>query len=66
MNEQIGIRLFTGLGDSKEFAEELFDAVARREKVNVENGITIDELKLFWEDMTKQDLDSRLGIFFDM
>ncbi|XP_061963966.1 putative respiratory burst oxidase homolog protein H [Populus nigra] len=55
-----------GLGDSKEFAGEIFDAIARRKNIFTANGITKDELKLFWEDMTKQDLDSRLGIFFDM
>ena len=60
------IPFFAGLGDSKEFAGEIFDAIARRKNIFTANGITKDELKLFWEDMTKQDLDSRLGIFFDM
>ncbi|CAH9130289.1 unnamed protein product [Cuscuta epithymum] len=55
-----------GMGDSKEFAGELFDALARRRKIEVENGITIDEMREFWEDMTDQDLDTRLHIFFDM
>ncbi|EEF29574.1 putative respiratory burst oxidase homolog protein H isoform X2 [Ricinus communis] len=55
-----------GLGDSKEFAEEIFDAIARRKNISTGNGITKDQLKLFWEDMTKQDLDARLQIFFDM
>ncbi|KAJ6755782.1 RESPIRATORY BURST OXIDASE-like protein J-RELATED [Salix purpurea] len=55
-----------GLGDSKEFAGEIFLAIARRKNICPANGITKDELRLFWEDMTKQDLDSRLGIFFDM
>jgi dual oxidase len=60
------IPFFAGLGDSKEFAGEIFHAIARRKNICPANGITKDELKLFWEDMTKQDLDSRLGIFFDM
>ncbi|KAG6744216.1 hypothetical protein POTOM_052927 [Populus tomentosa] len=62
--EKFGICI--GLGDSKEFAGEIFHAIARRKNICPANGITKDELKLFWEDMTKQDLDSRLGIFFDM
>ncbi|CAK7324916.1 unnamed protein product [Dovyalis caffra] len=62
--EKFGICV--GLGDSKEFAGEIFDAIARRKNIFTANGITKDQLKLFWEDMTKQDLDSRLGIFFDM
>ncbi|CAN1170040.1 Putative respiratory burst oxidase homolog protein H [Linum perenne] len=55
-----------GMGDSKEFASELFEAIARRKFIPTTNGITKEELKVFWEDMTKQDLDSRLQIFFDM
>ncbi|KAG8371392.1 hypothetical protein BUALT_Bualt13G0083000 [Buddleja alternifolia] len=55
-----------GMGDSKEFAGELFEALARRRNINTENGIDIDELRAFWEDMTNEDLDTRLHIFFDM
>ncbi|KAI3461481.1 hypothetical protein Pfo_018144 [Paulownia fortunei] len=55
-----------GMGDSKEFAGELFEALARRRNVITENGISIKELREFWEDMTNQDLDTRLHIFFDM
>ncbi|CAA0823154.1 Putative respiratory burst oxidase homolog protein H [Striga hermonthica] len=55
-----------GLGDSKEFAEELYDALARRRNVSTENGITVNDVREFWEDMTNQDLDTRLHIFFDM
>ncbi|KAM7496661.1 hypothetical protein LguiA_021075 [Lonicera macranthoides] len=55
-----------GMGDSNEFAGELFDALARRKKINAENGITKEELKEFWEDVSNQDLDARLHIFFDM
>ncbi|KAI4388960.1 hypothetical protein MLD38_001242 [Melastoma candidum] len=56
-----------GMGDTLEFAGELFDALARRREVaDSENGITKPQLRTFWEDMTKKDLDSRLQIFFDM
>ncbi|XP_010922462.1 putative respiratory burst oxidase homolog protein H isoform X1 [Elaeis guineensis] len=55
-----------GMADSKEFAGELFAALARRRNLEPENGITQDELKEFWEEMTDQNFDSRLGIFFDM
>ncbi|PON36881.1 Respiratory burst oxidase [Parasponia andersonii] len=52
--------------ESKDFAGELFDALARHRKISAENGITRDELRMFWEDMTNEDLESRLQIFFDM
>ncbi|XP_028784362.1 putative respiratory burst oxidase homolog protein H isoform X2 [Neltuma alba] len=56
-----------GMGaESKDFAGELFDALARRRNIHTENGITVDELKVFWEDMTNKDLESRLQVFFDM
>ncbi|XP_009611455.1 putative respiratory burst oxidase homolog protein H isoform X2 [Nicotiana tomentosiformis] len=55
-----------GMGESKEFAGELFDTLARRRKVNTENGINIDEVRGFWEDISTQSLDARLSIFFDM
>lgn len=54
------------MGDSKEFAGELFEALARRRNVTTENGIDLAELRGFWEDMTNEDLDTRLHIFFDM
>ena len=54
------------MGDSKEFAAELFDTLARRRKMYAEDGITEEELRMFWEDMTNRDLDSRLQVFFDM
>ncbi|KAL9238918.1 hypothetical protein vseg_013286 [Gypsophila vaccaria] len=55
-----------GMGDSKEFAAELFDTLSRRRNVDSSEGITIDEMRMFWEDMTSQDIDARLQIFFDM
>ncbi|PKU76515.1 putative respiratory burst oxidase homolog protein H [Dendrobium catenatum] len=55
-----------GMADSKEFAVELFEALARRRNLDPENSISKDELKEFWEEMTDQNFDSRLRIFFDM
>ncbi|XP_022998135.1 putative respiratory burst oxidase homolog protein H [Cucurbita maxima] len=53
-------------GDSKDFAGELFDALVRRRKLCPQNGITIEELQGFWDDITSQDMDFRLQIFFEM
>ncbi|KAJ3703261.1 hypothetical protein LUZ61_006966 [Rhynchospora tenuis] len=50
----------------KEFAGELFVALARRRNLEPATGITKEELKEFWEEMTDQNFDSRLRIFFDM
>ena len=58
--------LSQGMGDSKEFAGELFAALARRRNLEPEDGITKEQLKEFWEEMTDQNFDSRLRIFFDM
>ncbi|GAB2212201.1 hypothetical protein Droror1_Dr00025552 [Drosera rotundifolia] len=58
--------ILLGMGDSKEFAGELFDTLARRRNINAANRITVDEMRKFWEDMTSQDIDARLQIFFDM
>ncbi|KAL3530670.1 hypothetical protein ACH5RR_009992 [Cinchona calisaya] len=55
-----------GMAESKEFAGEIFDALARRRMINPDNGITKEQLRGFWEDMTNPDLDTRLQIFFDM
>ncbi|GAA0161326.1 oxidase [Lithospermum erythrorhizon] len=55
-----------GMGNSKEFAGELFEALARRWTVNTEDGINLEELEQFWTDMTNHDIDTRLHIFFDM
>ncbi|KAK9727293.1 hypothetical protein RND81_05G271700 [Saponaria officinalis] len=55
-----------GMGDSKEFAGELYNTLSRRRNLDASEGITIDEMRMFWEDMTSQDIDARLQIFFDM
>lgn len=57
----------TGMGpESKDFAGELYEALARRRKICTKNGITLNEARVFWEDMTSKDLESRLQVFFDM
>lgn len=53
------------MGESKEFAGELFVALTRRKSLDAEKGITKDDLKEFWKEMD-QNFDSRLQIFFDM
>ncbi|OMO67594.1 Calcium-binding EF-hand [Corchorus capsularis] len=42
------------------------DRLSRRRRINPDDGITKEELQSFWQEMTNQDLDSRLQIFFDM
>ncbi|KAM1636908.1 hypothetical protein ACFX1X_015019 [Malus domestica] len=54
-----------GMRDSKEFALELFDALGRRRRMQVEK-ISKDELYEFWSQISDQSFDSRLQIFFDM
>lgn len=54
------------MGESRDFAAELFDTLARRREVDAENGIDLEQLKFFWEDIALQDSDTRLSIFFDM
>ncbi|PUZ56427.1 hypothetical protein GQ55_5G299700 [Panicum hallii var. hallii] len=55
-----------GMADSKEFASELFVALSRRRHINPDDGVAKEQLKEFWEEMTDQNFDSRLRIFFDM
>ncbi|XP_061357451.1 respiratory burst oxidase homolog protein B-like [Gastrolobium bilobum] len=54
-----------GMHESREFAGELFDALARRRGIT-SASITKDELREFWEQITDQSFDSRLQTFFDM
>ncbi|CAL5348648.1 unnamed protein product [Camellia sinensis] len=51
--------------DSKEFALELFDALSRRRRLNVDK-ISRDELYEYWSQITDQSFDSRLQIIFDI
>lgn len=53
------------MNESKDFAGELFDALARRRGIT-SASITKDELRQFWEQITDQSFDSRLQTFFDM
>ncbi|GJN21028.1 hypothetical protein PR202_gb08473 [Eleusine coracana subsp. coracana] len=55
-----------GMGDSREFAEELFVALARQRNLGPYDGITKEQLKEFWKELTNQNFDSRLRIFFGM
>ncbi|CAN6973839.1 unnamed protein product [Brassica oleracea var. botrytis] len=50
---------------SKEFAEALFDALAKRQNITG-HVISKDQLQIFWEKINAPDFDSRLRIFFDM
>ncbi|XP_023007323.1 putative respiratory burst oxidase homolog protein H [Cucurbita maxima] len=52
--------------ESTDFAAELYDVLARKRQIKAEKGITLQELRAFWEDLIKDDLHSRLRIFFDL
>ncbi|WCJ21397.1 hypothetical protein M5689_003553 [Euphorbia peplus] len=51
--------------DSKEFAGELFGALARRHNV-VGDSINKTQLKEFWDQISDESFDTRLQTFFDM
>ncbi|KAF8115570.1 hypothetical protein N665_0025s0038 [Sinapis alba] len=51
--------------NSKDFALALFDALRRRENVSGDS-INKKQLENFWKQITDQDFDSRLRIFFAM
>ncbi|KAJ7567977.1 hypothetical protein O6H91_01G014200 [Diphasiastrum complanatum] len=57
--------LCIGMNDSKEFAVELFDALARRKDINSQS-ITKKDLHDFWLQISDQSFDARMQIFFDM
>ncbi|KAI3447247.1 hypothetical protein Pfo_003912 [Paulownia fortunei] len=54
-----------GMGDSKEFAVGVFDALARRRRQKT-GRITKAELHDFWLQISDDSFDARLQIFFDM
>ncbi|XP_024385792.1 respiratory burst oxidase homolog protein B [Physcomitrium patens] len=54
-----------GMKDSKEFANELFDALVRRQGVEVES-IGKDELYLHWLQIADKSFDARMQLFFDL
>lgn len=51
--------------DSKDFALELYDALARRRKI-AGDSINKAQLREFWDQIADQSFDSRLQTFFDM
>ncbi|XP_050372308.1 respiratory burst oxidase homolog protein D [Argentina anserina] len=51
--------------ESKEFAGELFRAIARRRNISGD-AINKAELREFWEQISDESFDSRLQTFFDM
>ncbi|KAJ7294654.1 hypothetical protein O6H91_21G005900 [Diphasiastrum complanatum] len=56
-----------GMKDSNEFAELLFDALARRRGLpEKSSSITKEELHEFWSQITEKSFRSRLQIFFDL
>ncbi|KAJ7300204.1 hypothetical protein O6H91_06G050500 [Diphasiastrum complanatum] len=57
--------LCIGMNDSKEFAEALLDALARRKGIDAEH-ITKKELHEFWLQISDQSFDARMQLFFDM
>ncbi|XP_012448360.1 respiratory burst oxidase homolog protein D [Gossypium raimondii] len=54
-----------GMNQSKEFAGELFQALARRHNVTGDSIYKI-QLKQFWDQISDESFDSRLQTFFDM
>ncbi|XP_021281733.1 respiratory burst oxidase homolog protein B isoform X2 [Herrania umbratica] len=54
-----------GMNESKEFASELFEALARRRGIT-SSAISKAELREFWEQISDQGFDARLQTFFDM
>lgn len=53
------------MGDSKEFAVGVFDALVRRRRQR-KTMITKEELHEFWMEISDHSFDARLQIFFDM
>lgn len=51
--------------ESKEFAGELYDALARRRNITTDS-INKAQLKEFWDQVADQSFDTRLQTFFDM
>lgn len=65
---QLNLVLMTYVGmnkESKEFAGELFRAIARRRNISGD-AINKAQLREFWEQISDESFDSRLQTFFDM
>uniref|UniRef100_A0A803LCR7 EF-hand domain-containing protein n=1 Tax=Chenopodium quinoa TaxID=63459 RepID=A0A803LCR7_CHEQI len=58
--------LIIEMSDSEEFAGELYDTMARRMNVDTSKGITLDEMRMFWKNLSTKNLNTRLQIFSDM
>jgi respiratory burst oxidase len=54
-----------GMKESKDFAGELFNALARKRNMHGDS-ISKAELREFWDQISNQSFDSRLQTFFDM
>lgn len=54
------------MAESKEFADQLLDAMARRMSLETSEEVSKEELKHIWDRLEDQNFDSRLQIFFDM
>ena len=54
-----------GMNQSKEFAGELFQALARRHNITGDS-INKVQLKQLWDQISDESFDSRLQTFFDM
>ncbi|PON71163.1 Respiratory burst oxidase [Parasponia andersonii] len=54
-----------GMRESREFANQLFDALARPRGIT-SASLLKDELREFWEQITDESFDVRLETFFDM
>ncbi|KAG0553469.1 hypothetical protein KC19_12G014000 [Ceratodon purpureus] len=55
-----------GMKDSKEFANELYDAAVRRKGGHRVNSITKEELYEYWWHITDKSFDARMQMFFDL
>ena len=56
---------WTRMNDSKDFANELFDALARPRGIT-SASLFKHELQEFWEQITDESSDARLQTFLDM
>lgn len=64
-NENIFFMMLGMNKESKDFAGELYDALARRRNITTDS-INKAQLKEFWDQVADQSFDTRLQTFFDM
>lgn len=55
-----------GMKDSKEFANELYDAAVRRKRSEKAHCISKEELYQYWLHITDHSFDARMQLFFDL